>query len=87
LLEAVKSLISQIRDRTDVELIIVDNDSTDQTNSLLVNNSEFNLDNVHLIVEKEIGLSIARNSGAKKQFLIGFVIWMMTQKLTMILLK
>lgn len=66
LLEAVRSLISQIRDRVDVELIIVDNDSTDQTHNLLVNNSEFNLDNVHLIIEKEIGLSFARNSGAKK---------------------
>lgn len=64
--EAVKSLISQIRDRVDVELIIVDNDSTDQTHNILVNNSEFNLDNVHLIIEKGIGLSFARNSGAKK---------------------
>ena len=64
--EAVKSLIPQINNRNDVELIIVDNNSTDQTNRLLNNCPELNFDNVHLIIEKEIGLSSARNTGAQK---------------------
>ena len=64
--EAVKSLISQIKNRDEVELIIVDNDSSDDTSRVLVNSLELSLENVHLIIEKEIGLSAARNSGAKK---------------------
>ena len=64
--QAVKSLISQIKNRVDVELIIVDNDSNDSTNTLFDNHPEFKLSNVHLIIEKEIGLSAARNTGAKK---------------------
>ena len=66
LYEAVKSLISQIENRIEVELIIVDNGSVDETSKLLVNNPEFKLDNISLIFEEEIGLSVARNSGAKK---------------------
>lgn len=66
LYEAVKSLISQIENRIEVELIIVDNGSVDETSKLIVNNPEFKLDNISLIIEEEIGLSVARNSGAKK---------------------
>lgn len=64
--EAVQSLIPQISGRNDVELIIVDNDSNDETNKLLSLSKEFNLSNVFLVIEKKIGLSQARNTGAEK---------------------
>jgi glycosyltransferase involved in cell wall biosynthesis len=64
--EALRSLISQIKNREDVELIIVDNDSIDQTSSIVSNYPEFDLSNVFLVTEKKIGLSFARNKGAEK---------------------
>lgn len=66
LIEAVKSLIPQISGRNDVELIIVDNDSTDNTGKIIAEHPEFNLGNTFLIAEKKIGLSYARNTGAKQ---------------------
>jgi glucosyl-dolichyl phosphate glucuronosyltransferase len=64
--EAVKSLLFQVKDRTDVEVIIVDNQSSDDTSKLLTLNTDFNLQNIILITENRIGLSYARNTGAEK---------------------
>jgi len=63
--EAVNSLIPQIKNRKDIELLIVDNNSIDDTSKILTLNSCFNLDNIRLVSEKQIGLSYARNTGAR----------------------
>ena len=58
--EAVRSLIYQIRDRLDVELIIVDNDSSDQTKKLLINNiTDFEYEYLHI---GDIGIPCNPNS-------------------------
>ncbi|HEA65664.1 MAG TPA: glycosyltransferase [Desulfobacterales bacterium] len=71
--KCVNSLINQSLDGKKYEIIVVDNDSTDDTQNVL---SKYEREHqLHAIIEPEIGLSKARNTGWKysKTQYIGFI--------------
>lgn len=72
ILEIVINHLTEIKHFDLVELIVVDNNSTDQTSSV-VQHFVSQYDNIHYIFEQKQGLSIARNTGhhhATKPFVV-----------------
>jgi glycosyltransferase involved in cell wall biosynthesis len=62
--ETIESIIESLRDRNDCELLIIDNNSTDQTNEIV--KSFAHLSSVKYFLETNQGLSHARNRGIKE---------------------
>ncbi len=64
--EAVKSLVNQTLDKNLFEILVIDNNSTDETISQVKSfQSKFTLPEIRLIEEKKQGLGYARNRGLK----------------------
>jgi glycosyltransferase involved in cell wall biosynthesis len=62
--DAIISVINQTIDRELVEIIIVDNGSTDNTRQVIEKYYSNNPINIHYVIEPSHGLSTARNTGA-----------------------
>lgn len=66
LINAIKSLISQDLNKQNFEILIIDNNSTDKTRSIIKKQILQFSGNMRYILEKNQGLSFARNRGIKE---------------------
>ena len=60
--KCINSIINQINEQNDIEIIIVDNNSNDGTKKLIEN---YNINFINYHLETKQGLSFARNKGIK----------------------
>lgn len=66
--EAIESVLAQSFDKEEIEIVVIDNRSTDNTAEVVLNLRELHGRRIRYFLEKKLGLSVARNRAIQEAY-------------------